>query len=72
MKVGDKVKWHDVAIADYGNDKQIAEQRKFEVIAINNDTNANIPDILMRDDDIILISDGYTEVECYITELEYI
>ncbi len=58
MKVGDKVKWNDPAIEDYGEEKELANKREFTILEINGD--------------IVLCSDGVTEVECYCDELEKI
>lgn len=56
MKVGDKVKWNDPAIQDYGEDMAMAKARVFTIVEI--------------DDEVALCSDGHTEVECYVSELE--
>ena len=56
LKIGDKVKWDDSAINDYPiNDREDALNRIFEIVSINGD--------------IILITDGVTEVEVYEEEL---
>lgn len=56
LKIGDKVKWDDPAINDYPiNDREDALNRIFEIVSINGD--------------IILITDGVTEVEVYEEEL---
>ena len=59
LNVGDKVKWHDVAIDDFGEDKELQESRVYEVVDIIND-------------DVVLIADEYGEAEVYISELEVI
>lgn len=59
LNVGDKVKWHDVAIDDFGEDKELQESRVYEVIDIIND-------------DVVMIADEYGESEVYISELEVI
>ena len=56
LKIGDKVKWNDPAINDYPiEDREDALNRIFNIISINGD--------------IILISDGETEVEVFEEEL---
>ena len=56
FKIGDKVKWIDPAINDYPiEDREDALNRIFNIISINGD--------------IILISDGETEVEVFEEEL---
>lgn len=59
FNVGDKVKWHDVAIDDFGEDKEIQENRIYEVVNIIND-------------DVVMIADEYGEAEVYTSELEVI
>lgn len=56
LKIGDKVKWNDPAIEEYGEEMEVAKERKFTILEIN--------------EDIVLCSDGVTEVECYYNELE--
>ena len=56
MKVGDKVKWNDPAISDYGEEIGVAKDRVFTSLEI--------------DDEVALCTDGHTEVECYVSELE--
>lgn len=56
LKIGDKVKWIDPAINDYPLwDREDVLERTFEIVSIN--------------EDIILITDGVTEVEVYEEEL---
>jgi hypothetical protein len=59
FNVGDKVKWHDVAIDDFWEDKEIQENRIYEVVNIIND-------------DVVMIADEYGEAEVYTSELEVI
>ena len=56
FKIGDKVKWNDPAINDYPiEDREDVLNRIFDIVSINGD--------------IILISDGVSEVEVYEEEL---
>ena len=56
LKIGDKVKWIDPSINDYPiEDREDALNRIFEIVAINGD--------------IILISDGVSDVEAFEEEL---
>jgi hypothetical protein len=59
LNVGDKVKWHDIAIDDFGEDIEVQESRIYEVVKIIND-------------DVVMIADEYSEAEVYISELEVI
>lgn len=57
---GDIVKWHDPAINDYDEEeREDALNREFKIISLENDGEA-------------LISDGFTEAEVYLSELELI
>jgi len=59
FKVGDKVKWFDPAIDEYDEkDRQEQLDRVFTIFDIN--------------DDIISISDGFSEAEVYDCELKKI
>jgi hypothetical protein len=57
IKKGTKVKWNDPAIHEYPEEeREFALNRVFEVVSIKGD--------------IILITDGYTEVETTLDEIE--
>jgi hypothetical protein len=60
IEIGTKVKWNDVAIADFqGKEREIQEKRVYEVVDIIND-------------DMVLIADEYGEGEVFISELEIV
>lgn len=72
MKLGDKVKWNDPAIEEYKELIEDAENRVFTIKEINGGEDIYIPNELVEDDDIVYISDGITECECYVRELEMV
>lgn len=60
IEIGTKVKWTDVAIADFpGKERELQESRVFEIVDIIND-------------DMVLIADEYGEGEVFIDELEVV
>ena len=72
MKIGDKVKWHDPAIEDYEELIEDAKNRVFTIKEINGGEDTYILDVLVEEEDIVYISDGVTECECYARELEMV
>ena len=72
MKIGDKVKWNDHAIEEYKELIEDAEKRVFTIKEINGGEDTYIPNELVEDDDVVYISDGITECECYVRELEMV
>lgn len=72
MKLGDKVKWNDPAIEEYKELIEDAENRVFTIKEINGGEDTYIPNELVEDDDVVYISDGITECECYVRELEMV
>lgn len=72
MKLGDKVKWNDPAIEEYKELIEDAENRVFTIKEINGGEDTYIPNELVEDDDMVYISDGVTECECYVRELEMV
>lgn len=59
-KIGTKVKWNDVAIADFqGKERELQESRVYEIVDIIND-------------DMVLIADEYGEAEVFVDELEVV
>ena len=70
VRVGAKCRWHDPAIADYGSKRKqrLALERVFTIEKIiGTDQEARI-----AENDIVLISDGHTEAEVPVKELELI
>jgi hypothetical protein len=60
IEIGTKVKWNDVAIAEFqGKEREIQEKRIYEVIDIINE-------------DMVLIADEYGEGEVFIGEIEVV
>jgi hypothetical protein len=60
IEIGTKVKWNDVAIADFkGKERELQESRVYEVIDFINE-------------DMVLIADEYGEGEVFIEELEIV
>lgn len=60
IEIGTKVKWNDVAIAEFqGEERELQEKRVYEVVNIIND-------------DMVLIADEYGEGEVFISELEVV
>lgn len=60
IEIGTKVKWTDVAIADFkGKERELQESRVYEVIDFINE-------------DMVLIADEYGEGEVFIEELEIV
>lgn len=60
IEIGTKVKWNDVAIAEFqGKERKLQEKRVYEVVNIIND-------------DMVLIADEYGEGEVFISELEVV
>jgi hypothetical protein len=60
IEIGTRVKWNDVAIAEFqGEERELQEQRVYKVVEIIND-------------DMVLIADEYSEVEVFISELEVV
>ena len=72
MKLGDKVKWNDPAIEEYKELIEDAENRVFTIKEINGGEDTYILNELVEDDDVVYISDGVTECECYVRELEMV
>ena len=60
IEIGTKVKWNDVAIAEFkGKERELQESRVYEVIDFINE-------------DMVLIADEYGEGEVFIEELEIV
>ena len=60
IEIGTKVKWNDVAIAEFqGEERELQVKRVYEVVNIIND-------------DMVLIADVYGEGEVLISELEVV
>jgi hypothetical protein len=60
IEIGTRVKWNDVAIAEFqGEERELQEQRVYKVVEIIND-------------DMVLIADEYSEVEVFNSELEVV
>ena len=61
IEIGTKVKWNDVAIAEFkeGKERELQESRVYEIVDIIND-------------DMVLIADEYGEGEVFIDELEVV
>ena len=72
MKIGDKVKWNDPAIEEYKEMVEDTENRVFTIKEINGGEDTYILNELVEDDDMVYISDGITECECYVRELEMV
>ena len=72
MIIGDKVKWNDPAIEEYKEMVEDAENRVFTIKEINGGEDTYILNELVEDDDMVYISDGITECECYVRELEMV
>ena len=66
IKIGSKVKWNDPAIEDYDmRERKKMLNRIFKVMSIQGESNVKCTE----EDDIVLISDGYSEAEVYAREL---
>lgn len=60
IEIGTKVKWTDVAIAEFqGKERELQESRVYEIVEIINE-------------DMVLIADEYGEGEVFIGELEVV
>ena len=60
------------AIEEYKELIEDAENRIFTIKEINGGEDIYIPNELVEDDDMVYISDGITECECYVRELEMV
>lgn len=60
------------AIEEYKELIEDAKNRVFTIKEINGGEDTYIPNELVEDDDIVYISDGITEGECYVRELEIV
>lgn len=65
IEVGNQCKWNDPCIDDY-EDVEEAKERTFTIVSIGENN------VLENEDDIILISDGSSEVEVTINEIIFI
>lgn len=66
LQIGQKVKWNDPCINDFGEDAEEQLNKVWEVCEIKT-TNEDI-----QKDDIIVISDGISETEVFLSELTII
>lgn len=66
IKIGSKVKWNDPAVEDYDTKyRKKVLNRIFKVFSINNGGDERCE----SGDDIVCISDGFSEAEVYAREL---
>lgn len=67
ITIGQRVKWNDPCINEYGDDAEEQLNKTWEVYDIKTEDGT-----VTYDDDIVCISDGVSEAEVFASELEMV